>query len=291
MATGSGPSHEGPSTSALTTEEGSMTYVSTSEGERLRAILAWDGKVRPTEFVGGTWGEARTVAGLACPTFRVETDAGIRNGVLSLERLFEMEQFRSRFSERLPKPMFEEMAKRHAAYMAVRRFYPDSCSTAGFLGWEERLEDVIAEDAATLQRLGVTHAAIGRRLKQIFDAYASLHEASHRAWLAGERTAPFQIDPVDIEGFRLHRSYTLGFQECPFEGCSFRHGCAHGNCGFTIGRSDGSPAVSVAGMSWHLIGDHRFFEGKSVPYRVEPEPLVDLLFGKARPGHSDVAAG
>jgi hypothetical protein len=274
---------EEQSTSSLVAEDGAMIYVSTNEqGERLRAILAWDGKIRPTEFVGGAWGDARMVAGVACPTFRIETDAGIRNGVLSLEHCFGMQDFRSRIAARLPKPMFDEMASRHATYMARRRFYPNGSSTSGFLGWDERLEAAIAEDEAVLQRLGVSHTEIGRRLKDIFDGYWRIFEPWHLSWRRGESTHPW-TDPIDVDAFRVGRSYSLGSQECPFEGCEFScigSECAHSNCDFTISSSRDDSVISLPGISWHLIGDHKFFEGKAVPYRVEPEPLINLLFEK-----------
>jgi hypothetical protein len=276
---------EEQSTSSLVIIEGSMTFTWKAEnGVQRRAILAWDGKIPPSAFVGGPSGDARTVCGVACPTIRFETldESGpaVRSEVLSLAPKEMFEPFHARCSARgIPQPMLDAMVKYRTAYLAVRRFYPNGSSQSGFLGWDERLEDVVAEDAAVLQRLRVTHADVGIRLKEIFDAYWKLHEPWRRSWLAGESASPWS-DPVEIDALLVHRSYYYGLQECPFEGCEYRDsGCAHSNCDFTISDRRGDSAISLPGMIWHLISAHRFFEGKAVHDRVEPEPLVKLLFG------------
>jgi hypothetical protein len=277
--------NEEQSTSSLVVEEGSMTFAWKAEnGVQRRAILAWDGKIAPTAFVGGPSEDAHTVCGVSCPTLRFETlnesQPGPRSEVLSLAPREMFEQIHGRCSARgIPQLMLDAMVRYRKAYLAVRRFYPNGSSESGFLGWDERLEDVVAADAAVLQRLGVTHTDAGMRLKEIFDAYWKLHERWRRSWLAGESVSSWS-DPVEIDAFLVHRSYCYGFQDCPFEGCEFREsGCAHSNCDFTISDRRGDSAISHPGMIWHLISAHRFFEGKAVPYRAEPEPLVKLLFG------------
>ena len=128
------------SISSLVVEEGSMTFTWKAEnGVQRRAILAWDGKIPPSAFVGGPSGDARTVCGVACPTIRFETldESGpaVGSEVLSLAPKEMFEPFHARCSALgIPEPMLDAMVRYRTAYMAVRRFYPNGSSESGFLG-------------------------------------------------------------------------------------------------------------------------------------------------------------
>jgi tetratricopeptide (TPR) repeat protein len=64
------------------------------------------------------------------------------------------------------------------------RMRPKAWSEAGFLGGKERLDQVIAEDDRTVERLGITHAQIADQLDRVLDAASAVHERQIAEWVA-----------------------------------------------------------------------------------------------------------
>ena len=170
--------------------------------------------------------------------------------VYELERTVAMESafvhrmiFRGKFEGRVSRP--------------ERKWYPGGSSAAGFLGWGESLEIVIAEDAIVLGNLGITAEKLGLRLKEILDA------------------------PRGADGFSVKKLTTRGSQACPFDDCSLKN-ClmiAHSNLDFTVVNTRTGEGIMGPGLIWHLVAEHQFFEGKYSGYRVDPVQLVNVLFG------------
>jgi len=132
------------------------------------------------------------------------------------------------------------------------RFYPGGYSDRGFLGWGETLESVIEENSIILKEMGYNCQQVGLKLKEILDdpdVYSNEYETTIHGWMGG--------------------------QICPFEGKT----CRHSSVDFVITNRKTGEKVSGPGLIWHLISEHRFFEGKKSPYRVDPEQLVKVLFG------------
>ena len=138
----------------------------------------------------------------------------------------------------------------------VLRFYPDGDSMAGFLGWGEKLEEVIEDDRKVVEGLGHTYEEISFKLREV---------------LKGKNE--------DYTVKMTHGFY--GYQNCPFEGCEFnrKKTCPHGNANYVITNTKSGKRVGLPGMIWHLIGAHEFFEGKETSYRVDPKQLIEVLFG------------
>src|SRR5262249_42732177 len=114
-----------------------------------------------------------------------------------------------------------------------------------------------------------------------------------------------------VDGHDVFLQIYLGYQYCPFtilrrpwsddppprvilrsqtEGVAYvteptdRHllGCSgqgyrHANLEFLIVRRDTRQALRGAGLLVHLIRDHRFFEGKHSPFRLDPERAAQVL--------------
>lgn len=59
---------------------------------------------------------------------------------------------------------------------------PGRSSQQGFLGEHERLTDVIREDAATLERLGVTHEELADRLEYVVDNNDPKYHVHAQTW-------------------------------------------------------------------------------------------------------------
>lgn len=151
---------------------------------------------------------------------------------------------------------------------SLRRWYPGGHSGSGFLGWGEKLEEVIAEDADTLARLGKTHDEVGLKVKEVLDAASPL-------WSIDNSKAA-----IDIGDYEVRLQYWMGYQTCPFEGCEYGDKmCPHSSCDFQITNKKTGEVIEGPGMIWHLISAHKFFEGKKTHRRVDPEQLVKVIYG------------
>jgi hypothetical protein len=154
---------------------------------------------------------------------------------------------------------------------------PGFCSQVGFLGRGEQLNEVIATDDATLRQLGVTHEQVADELERlVLDAQHQL-AAELVEVLAGRRERPSGRYPVGDYDVAVHLT-ALGMQHCPWAvvgDCPNPH-VASGSEWTIEDRTTGT-RLSGPMLSLHLIRAHHFFEGRGVPYRVEPADLVALL--------------
>lgn len=129
------------------------------------------------------------------------------------------------------------------------RMYPGRISRVGFLGENEHLGEVIAQDAQTLQALGITYAQIGDALDRLLDAATNAYasqvtettqaflaqmEASHTHACDGEAILPLlptldeieeklkqgELPPADsgvcVEDHQIFLKIYLGYQYCPW---------------------------------------------------------------------------
>lgn len=174
--------------------------------------------------------------------------------------------------------------------------WPGRSSESGFLGRDERLADVIAADAESLGRIGVTHEQLADALDHILDsALAQLEDAIERildpitvrltddlvevkvddSTLARlkEEVAELKID----DRYWVDFAVCLGEQHCPWEVIGDCSGVVkHASTDWTITSSSGAQ-LSGPGLISHLIRSHHFFESRRVEYRVEPIELAQLL--------------
>jgi hypothetical protein len=147
-----------------------------------------------------------------------------------------------------------------------RRMRPGELSQVGFLGPDERLEDVLDRDRQTLAELGLTPAELAAPLDALLDAAES----------SGRRRARLGDHDVQIE-------LTTGFQICPWAPdphhgqCSAGGGARHASITWQIRNRRTGERLRGPGLIVHLIRDHGFFEGRGSPFRVEPEDLARLL--------------
>jgi len=144
---------------------------------------------------------------------------------------------------------------------------PGAVSQAGFLGAEERLEDVLAADARTLDELGLTAEQLAAPLDRLLDA---AEEAPGRSTRADNQ---FEIS---IELF-------TGFQICPWAPsphsgqCSAGGGVRHASVNWRLRNLRSGKHLNGPGIIVHLIRAHGFFEGVGSPHRVDPRALAQIL--------------
>lgn len=146
------------------------------------------------------------------------------------------------------------------------RMRPGALSRTGFLGPDESLEVVLARDAETMARLGVSFEELANRLEALLDK--ALTNRRHRA----------RIGPVRVEV----EAYT-GFQICPWAldpdagQCTVAGPVSHASLDWTIRNTRTGQTLSGPGLITHLIRAHSFFEGIESPNRVDPEALIEVL--------------
>jgi len=143
---------------------------------------------------------------------------------------------------------------------------PGVLSQNGFLGDNENLEEVLAEDRQVLKELGVTHAALATALESLIEVAEKSPDHSSRGY-------PFH---TTVEVF-------TGFQICPWATdihhgqCTIGGGSRFANLHWCIKNTRTGQEMCGPGLIVHLIRDHQFFEGMESPQRVDPRDLAKLL--------------
>lgn len=200
---------------------------------------------------------------------------------------------------------------------------PGGYSALGFLGPEEQFEQVIAQDAAALKRIGLTFEELGEALAKVLDAVDAqskeyeeairieleaeknpdevVQGEKYREWRARDETLDWHgigkpspayalgSLPDTQFGYQVGERLQVfvqrwrGMQECPW-GCGYPPGA---NFDFLLLNREIGVFVTGPGMITHLIREHHFCEGRESPYRVDPIRLAMVL--GLSPGEADQA--
>jgi len=140
--------------------------------------------------------------------------------------------------------------------MAQARMKPRVLSLPGHMGTDTRkLIDVLTDDAAEVQRLGMTHESIAARMKDLRDK--------------GARGLGLPLETE--EGLEVTVDSYRGRIPCPFKDRS----CTKTNT--TVRDVKTGETVTYTDAGIHMIEAHGFYEGRGSPYRLEPAVLVRLL--------------
>ena len=127
----------------------------------------------------------------------------------------------------------------------------------GFLGTDTRkLVDILVDDDAEVQRLGVTHGAIAHRMME-------LKEAGEKG--LGEFIRVGNRIEVKVDSVR-------GKLPCPFGDPGI-----FGKVNTTVRDRLSGKEVTFTDLHIHMIMAHGFYEGKGSRFRLEPAQLVELL--------------
>ncbi|WP_045221072.1 hypothetical protein [Desulfonatronum thioautotrophicum] len=134
---------------------------------------------------------------------------------------------------------------------------PSRFSAQGFLGKDTReFEEILADDAQTLQGLGVSKDRLLKALRDVYD----------QALQAGG-------EPVAIRaGVVAECLECRGRVPSPFpgEGTFPKHQVR-------VFREDEEQSFAITPLALHLIDRHDFFQGIGSPFRIDPAQAVALL--------------
>jgi len=138
-----------------------------------------------------------------------------------------------------------------------QKLLPGVITAEGFLGTDARpLSEIIAADDAAVARLGLTHEAIARKMREI-------HDAGARG--LGEFV---EVEPH----FEVRVDSVRGKLPCPFGDRGLEQK------GFTVVRNTKSGReVTYTDLIIHMIDAHGFYEGRGSRFRLEPADLAAVL--------------
>jgi len=129
----------------------------------------------------------------------------------------------------------------------------------GFMGTDLRHPDeVIAQDAATLEKLGIDAARIAERMQVLTD-------------LAIPRLGNW-ID-YDYGKLRVKSEDFKGSLVCPWP-----HPGQFDKRITTVEHLETGRQLIWTDLNIHMIAEHGFFEGKGAFFRIEPSEIVEILF-------------
>jgi len=134
---------------------------------------------------------------------------------------------------------------------------PGVLTRGGLLGGDRRkLRDIIEADDAAVRRLGLTHAAIAARMRE-------LREAGARG--LGE---PIRVD----DAWEIRVDSVRGRLPCPFG-----HPGLYAKEFVEVRNLRSGERATFTQLNIHLIETHGFYEGLDAPYRQDPETLARVL--------------
>jgi hypothetical protein len=134
---------------------------------------------------------------------------------------------------------------------------PGVITLYGFLGPDERnLIDILTEDEGEVNRLGLTHESIARRMEE-------LREEGKRG--LGEFTKVGSHFQVRVESVR-------GKLPSPFGGPGL-----HRKTNTTVINESTGKEITYSDLQIHLIANNGFYQGKGSMFRLNPSDLAEVL--------------
>jgi hypothetical protein len=133
---------------------------------------------------------------------------------------------------------------------------PGRLSNGGFLGKNERLDDVLKADDEAVKRLGLTHEKIADRIEYFIKAAGIL----------------ISTGKVVDEKYLVGGIISKGIQPCPWNDAM-----PYCNLEVFVKNLETKEQLDFPGGIVHLIREHHFYEGKQSPYRVDPEKAARVL--------------
>jgi len=134
---------------------------------------------------------------------------------------------------------------------------PGVLTRDGMLGDDRRkLGEILDADDAAVRRLGLTHACIAARMRELRDA--------------GARGLG---EPIRVAGHvEIRVDSARGQLPCPF-----RHEGMFRKEFVEVTNLKSGRQISFTALNMHLIETHGFYEGLGSPYRQDPETLARVL--------------
>jgi hypothetical protein len=137
---------------------------------------------------------------------------------------------------------------------------PGALSTKGFLGKDESLLEILANDNKfVVDTKGLTHQQLARPL-HIVGAIADKHS----------KDEPYEF-LYHGRKYKVSAIRFRGFVESPFEDGTKT------NVAVNITNAKNGKTISTSLIVPHLIERYGFYEGKGTPYRLEPTDILDVF--------------
>ena len=136
---------------------------------------------------------------------------------------------------------------------------PGKLSDGGFLGSDEKLDEILRADDETVNRLGLTHERIADRLAYFVNAVGYPSREGRI------------VDGKYLVGGETWR----GGQECPWGDIGFA--MPNSSVDLYVRNQEIGEQLDFPGGIVHLIREHHFYEGRQSPYRVDPEKAARVL--------------
>ena len=147
-----------------------------------------------------------------------------------------------------------QQTTRMDAYQA--NMQPGHITLKGLLGTDTRnLVDILIDDNAEVQRIGLTHATIAARMEALRD----LGMQGLGNSITVEQHFEVRVDCV------------RGKLPCPFEDAIFRKTFIQVN-NLNLQRD-----ITFTDMHIHMIQEHGFYEGRGSALRLDPHALAEIL--------------
>jgi len=138
-----------------------------------------------------------------------------------------------------------------------RQMQPGIITRDGFLGRDRRkLVDILDDDNAEVNRLGLTHEAIARRMRE-------LRDAGRKGIGLATRVG---------QGFEVQVDSVRGKLPCPFG-----HAGLVQKINTTVKNLASGREITYTDLNIHMIGEHGFYEGRGSAFRLEPSHLKEIL--------------
>lgn len=154
-----------------------------------------------------------------------------------------------------------------------KRLRPGASSQIGFMGKDESLRTVLADDNDFVLGKKTTHQQLARELFR-FDAIAADLKAEQTRRRFTYKGVKFEIQSVTVD---------RGYQDNPFAGRTdpkdprSLQDFAVGQGTVILKNLDNGKVVSWARLVPFLIGRYGFYEGKGTSYRVDPAAILSTL--------------
>ena len=183
----------------------------------------------------------------------------------------------------------------------LARLQPGGVTELGFLGPHESLDEVIAGDTKTMERLGLSYDrladALDKLLKRAFEMYfdpvpiANLNvlpppEPDLPNLRAPETMPHFDLGNLPhikwgflIDYLQVFLVVYKSWVDCPWGDNAF------GRSDFMIVNRNTGESVTGHQLLPHLIRSHHFFGGLGSPYRSDPDRLANVLGLVTDPDH------
>jgi hypothetical protein len=140
---------------------------------------------------------------------------------------------------------------------AQEHMQPGVITLRGFLGRDTRkIGDILIADDAAVRRLGMTHAGIARRMRELSDA-------GRRGLGEGTRVE---------DRFEVRVDSVRGKLPCPFGDPG-----VHQKTNTTVRNLETGEEIVYTDLNIHMIEAHGFYEGAGSEFRQDPARLVRVL--------------